>query len=253
VGWDLTPEENTPVLVSDDGLNWESILVAELSRPEQVISFGESFMLFDSSNSSVWTSDDGEGWLAKTSPGPVTRLLTTDLGVFASASLPEGEQVIAAGRSDGYVSISDDLGETWSDEALPLSEISVDRLYTNGYLIGVGHSDSCFGEDPSCRKDFYLVRQQALFWSHSEIKDQTYWHITALLADGIEVSTDGRRLAHRGGPAMDWELVPEGENTEARFSEIVFGNSTFVAAGEGGLRYSDDGKEWHRYDSIASE
>jgi hypothetical protein len=233
---------DSPVFVSDDGLTWTFVSVPDFSAPLQVIAAGDGFLLNDGGDS-LWFSEDGEHWVARNTPFWMGHMAAWGPGVFSAY---------------GYrVHLTTDLGETWSEEGLPkpeghpFSDIDLERLWAAGdELHAMGIVVPLHDEDTL----YYSVRRDlAGAWQIDHVSAEPFIPQVVVEGDGVSVASDGRHLAYRELGSRTWTAVPRGSEDRAQFAELAYFSGVFVAAGAWGLRYSEDGKVWKRYESLASD
>lgn len=230
-------QRSRTVVVSDDGLSWRRANAPEASHLTAVVWTGEEFLLLGEQNreAALWASPDGESWAARTlppstSPWDETVLVAGSPGVVLSA--------------DSQVSLTSDGGRTWTTSTLPVAGWPRALWATGEGFSGIFMYDCCFGEVPG-GQTYYEVRSvDGIEWTATMVpEDQAVGRPAVLDEMQAAVHVNGP-LAVRANGEQAWVLSDE------RYFEDVVAADVLVAAGAWLLRWSEDGRTWHVFESL---
>ncbi len=268
---------NSAILTSSDGRTWAQAYSAPNgSTPIEGIAFDNgtgTFMAIDQYASHYYVSADGSNWTAYTGN-------THGGSIYGIAGAVFGKGVYVVAESGEYIdsyTLSDQTWHSFNDPQLnPHSVAYLNGLFFvssyNGFYYSsdgvnwtlVPESNSPAGiaygnglyilaqgvqSPPSCNISYST---DGVHWSASGYSSTSFDCTGAYFANGVFFVTPGAAGSGPGLRSTDgktWNSAAS-SNTSFYYSNIIYGNNTYVAAGNGVINYnsgifdSTDGSTW---------
>lgn len=221
-------------LRSTNGVDWTPIPIEAMPfdfPADQVVFTGSNFLA--KTDTQLLRSTDGSAWVeVTTAPSQVYRLAVTDSAVFGIAT------------EDIY--FTDDQGDSWTVQALPEGVLQLTDVWQSpDGVVGAGENICCFGEIPELNRFFEVRQDTSGAWTATEAAWNAFHPTKPFIEGDLTVARGRGGLGYRNMSAADWTQVPIEEFGYNTIHSLAENNGVFVAAGNGALRWSTDGKEWH--------